>query len=145
MWIGTASIGLMTITTVFFDWIPTKLNRNIETMTVKERLPSTVIHGSLGLFFSIVHALNWKWVVFVGSIWYSFILVMAVINWWIPYFFGIHYGEITVEDYDNHYANNLIILPRIGNNPIVPDVQHTLIHLTVLIAVVCSWITFVIL
>jgi hypothetical protein len=33
-----------------------------------------------------------------------------------------------------HYGDNVRVLPRLGRSPIVPDIQHTLIHLAVLAA-----------
>ena len=51
-------------------------------------------------------------------------------------------GEITEEAYEREYAHNVTVLPRFGRSPIVPDVQHTLIHLAVLAAGVSCWLTF---
>jgi hypothetical protein len=39
---------------VFFDWVPTPLNRNIRGMTVRERLPGSLIHGTVGVLVMIV-------------------------------------------------------------------------------------------
>ena len=53
-----------------------------------------------------------------------------------------HAGRITAEAYEREYAQNVRVLPRLGRSPIVPDVQHTLIHLAVLAAGVSCWHTF---
>ena len=134
----TIMIGII----VFMDWVPTPLNRNIDGMSVKERLPSTFIHGLLGIGFAIANLLVWKWVILVGAIWYSVVLLSAIRNWWIAYFFNIHQGEITPEIYEQHYSRNVRILPRFNRNPVIPDVQHILIHVSVLLAVIASWSSF---
>lgn len=127
---------------VFMDWIPTPLNQNIQGMSVRERLPSTIIHSVMGVGFAIFNLLTLKWLIFVGAIWFSIILLVAVRNWWVAYFAGRYPGEITPEIYAQHYSQNLRILPPIKNNPVVPDVQHMLIHLAVLSASLFSWWSF---
>src|SRR5262249_29037294 len=51
-------------------------------------------------------------------------------------------GEITPSIYVQHYARNFTILPRFLGHPDVRDVQHSLIHLTLLAATVLSWCSF---
>jgi hypothetical protein len=139
---AAAAIVLMVGITAFMDWVPTPLNRNIHGMSVRERLPSTIIHSTLGLGFAIANGLAWKWAILAGALWFSVVLVAAVRNWWIAYFFGVHQGEITPEIYGQHYAHNVTVLPRFKQNPVIPDVQHTLIHVTVVAAVLLSWYSF---
>jgi hypothetical protein len=136
------SILVMVAVIVFMDWIPTPLNRNIQGMSVRERLPSTIIHTVLGVGFAISNILMLKWIIFVGAIWFSLILLAAIRNWWIAYFAGRYLGEITPEIYSQHYAQNLTILPRFKDNPVIPDVQHMFIHFTVLLASLLSWWSF---
>jgi hypothetical protein len=126
----------------FMDWVPTSLNRNIVGMSVRERLPSSIIHSTLGLGFALANALAWKWVILIGAVWFSVVLVAAIRNRWIAYFLGVHQEEITPEIYAQHYAQNLVVLPRFKQNPVIPDLQHTLIHLAVLAAVILSWCSF---
>ena len=136
------AIGLMAMVIAFMDWVPTPLNHNIHGMSVRERLPSTLIHSTLGVIFAVANALVIKWLILIGAIWYSLVLVQAIRNWWVAYFAGIYWGEISPENYAQHYANNLTILPRIQGHPVTPDVQHMLIHLTVLAASALSWVSF---
>ena len=141
--IGAAtSIIVMVALIAFMDWIPTPLNRNIQGMSVRERLPSTLIHSTIGFVFAISNLLVLKWIIFVGAIWFSVVLLAAIRNWWIAYFAGHYLGEITPEIYSQHYAQNLRILPRFRNNPVIPDVQHMSIHLAVLLASLLSWWSF---
>lgn len=136
------SILAMVAIIVFMDWIPTPFNRNIQGMSVGERLPSTMIHSVLGLGFAISNILILKWIIFVGALWFSLILLVAIRNWWIPYFAGRYPGEITPDIYSHLYAQNLSIMPRFKDHPVVPDVQHMSIHVAVLFASLLSWWSF---
>src|SRR5262249_51682908 len=140
--LAAISIILMLVIIVVMDWVPTSLNHNIRSVSVRERLPSTFIHSSLGLIFAVVNILLLQWVILAGAVWYSVVLVAAIRNWWLAYFAGIHWGEITPDVYAQHYAHNLTILPPFKGNPVIPDVQHTLIHLSVLAACLFSWWSF---
>lgn len=140
--VAAASILVMVAVTVFMDWVPTRLNRNLRGMTVRERLPSTVIHSTLGLVFSAANIALLRWGMLLGAVWYTVVLIAAMRNWWLPYFFGVHVGEITPEIYRRRYEQNVRVLPRVKKNPVVPDVQHMLIHLTVLFAAAWSWLAF---
>lgn len=136
------AILVMAAIIIFMDWVPTALNRNIQGMSVQERLPSTLIHGAINLFFAVANLLIFKWVILVGALWFTVVLLAAIRNWWAPYFAGQHWGEITPEIYAQHYARNLTVLPRFQGHPVIPDGQHTLIHLSVLAASLLSWRSF---
>ena len=136
------SILVMVIVIAFMDWVPTTLNRNILGISVRERLPSTIIHSSLGLVFAMANVFGLRWLILAGAIWFSVVLIAAIRNWWTAYFLGVYWGEITPGIYAQHYAHNLRVLPPFGKNPVTPDVQHTLIHLSVLVASLLSWYSF---
>lgn len=132
------AVGLI----VFFDWVPTPLNRNIKKARVRDRLIGDLIHVPAGALVVTALQLSWRWVVLAGAIWYSIVLISGIVNWWIPWLTGVRRGEITEELYERDYANNTTVLPRLGHSPIVPDVQHTLIHLAVLAACLSCWAAF---
>jgi len=136
------SIVVMVVVIVFMDWVPTPLNYNIKRMSVRERLPGSLIHSTIGLIFAVLNLLALKWFILVGALWFSVVLFSAIQNWWLAYFGGIYRGEITPEIYAQHYAHNVTILPKFNGNPVVPDVQHMLIHLAVLSASLLSWVSF---
>ena len=131
------AVGLI----VFFDWVPTPLNRNIRGAPVRDRLIGNLIHVPIGVLVVVALNRGWRWVVLAGAIWYSIVLITAIVNWWLPWLAGLRVGEITAEAYEREYADNVTILPRLGRSPIVPDLQHTLIHLAVLAACVSCWAT----
>lgn len=132
------AVGLI----VFFDWVPTPLNRNIRGAPVRGRLIGDLIHVPIGVLVVTALRLGWRWVVLAGAIWYSIVLVIGIVNWWIPWLTGVRRGEITEQAFEQEYAQNVTVLPRLGSSPIVPDVQHTLIHLAVLAACVSCWASF---
>ena len=133
-----ATVGVI----VFMDWIPTPLNQNILQTAPTQRLPSTLIHASVGAFVLVANAIGRRWLIFAGAVWYSIVLGSAVLNWWVPYVFGIYPGEISIDTFVQEYSQNLRVLPPIPGHPVVPDVQHTLIHLGVLLSCGFSWLAF---
>ena len=139
---AVASVAATVGVIVFMDWIPTPLNQNILQTTPTQRLPSTLIHASAGSFVLVANAIGRRWMIFPGAVWYSIVLGSAVLNWWVPYVFGIHPGEISAEAFVQEYSQNLRVLPPILGHPVVPDVQHTLIHLGVLLSCGFSWLAF---
>ncbi len=70
------------------------------------------------------------------------VLLIGIVNWWVPWLTGVRWGEITEETYQQQYAGNVTVLPRLGRSSIRPDVQHTLIHVAVLAACVSCWVSF---
>lgn len=136
------SIVAMAAVVVVMDWVPTALNRNIRGMTIRERLPSTLIHSTLGAAFAVGNLLATKMVIAAGAVWYTVVLFAAVRNWWLPYFAGRYWGEITPQIYADHYARNVRVLPRFKNNPVIPDLQHMLIHSATMAACLLSWWAF---
>ncbi|WP_440708507.1 hypothetical protein [Herbiconiux sp. YIM B11900] len=119
---------------VFFDWVPTPLNRNIHSLTVRERLPSTVIHSVTGLAFASAALLGWIWVVVAAVAWYAVVLFAALRNWWLPYLVGTGSAEVSEEDFARHYGENTSVLPRRSTGVIVPDLQHCIIHASIVLA-----------
>ena len=84
---------------LFFDWVPTPLNRNIAYSSTRARLPGSMIHIVLGAVVVVANLLHWRWVVLAGAIWYTFVLGTAILNWWVPWLTGITRGEISTETY----------------------------------------------
>ncbi|KAF0689014.1 Aste57867_19490 [Aphanomyces stellatus] len=136
---AAASIASTTILILAFDWIPTPLNRNILHSSPRDRLPSTLIHGTIGFLFAACLSFHLHWAAIFSTVWYAIVLVAALFNWWLPYVFGIHRGEITVQAYVAEYSDNLTLLaPLHKDHVIVPDVQHSLIHIAVVVSLVTS-------
>jgi hypothetical protein len=136
------AISATTLSIVMMDWLETPLNQNIKYQKPTERLPSTVIHTSVGLLSIFFSYRQEKFLVLFSAVWYSFILLSAIRNWWIPYIYGIVDGEISVEEYKEIYSKNYTILPSLGH-PIIPDVQHMYIHLGLLLTVFSCAIHFI--
>ena len=127
---------------VVMDWVPTPLNRNIAVSTPAERLPGTLIHGLVGIGVCASLLLGRRRPIFAGAIWYSAVLVSALANWWMPYLLGIYPGEIRPATYQREYGDNLTVLPPILDHPVIPDLQHSLLHLGLLLSCLLCWAAF---
>ena len=123
---------------IFFDRVPTPLNRNIAMTSARERLPGTLIHGTIGFALGTCCLLGLWPAYWLAALWYAVVLVAAIRNWWVPYIAGTYPGEISAETYAKEYARNLTVLPRRTDRPVTPDVQHSLIHLFVLLSSLIS-------
>ena len=127
---------------VFMDWVPTALNRNIDGMPVQDRLAGSAIHTCAGMTAAIFHLSGRRWLTLAGATWFSVVLTSAGLNWWMPYLVGISPGEIDPKTFMQEYGRNLSVLPRIADHVVVPDVQHMLIHASVLLTSVLAWVSF---
>lgn len=124
--------------TVLMDWVPNPLNPNIARTTASQRLPGTLIHSGIGVGVIIAQLTQRRRLMLLGATWYTVVLLSATLNWWLPYLTGITVGEIddtTIQE----YAANPRLLPTIDNHVIVPDVQHMIIHTSILAACVLGW------
>ncbi len=65
----------------------------------------------------------------------SFIFVGALIDWWIPYFFGFG-AEERVERYQQMFGETHAFLPEI--NGIVPNTLHVIFHLLLLLCILLT-------
>ncbi len=133
-----ATIGVI----VFMDWVPTALNRNILESEPRQRLIGTLVHATAGAAALAAAVSGRRWPIGAGAAWFSVVLGSAVLNWWVPYLVGAYPGEISAESYQEEYSHNLTVLPLIADHPVVPDVQHSLIHLSVLLSAVAMWRAF---
>jgi hypothetical protein len=127
---------------VFMDWVPTALNNNIHEMTVQDRLVGSVIHTCAGIAVAVFHLSGSWWLIVAGATWFSIVLVSAALNWWVPYLFGASPWEVDSETFMQEYSGNVSVLPRIADHVVVPDVQHMLIHASVLLSCILSWVSF---
>ncbi|KAF0689013.1 Aste57867_19489 [Aphanomyces stellatus] len=136
---AAASIVFTTALTLAFDWIPTSLNRNILYSSTQDRLLSSLVHGTLGVILATSLFFHLHWAALISATWFTIILVSAAVNWWLPYVFGVYWGEITVETYMIEFSDNLTLLaPLHKDNVIVPDVQHTLLHTSAVLSLTTS-------
>ena len=127
---------------VFMDWVPTALNYNIHEMTVQDRLPGSVIHTCAGIATAVFLLSGRWWLIVAGATWFSIVSISAALNWWVPYLFGVSPGEVDPETFMQEYSHNASVLPRIADHGVVPDLQHMLIHASVLLSCILSWASF---
>ena len=127
---------------VFMDWVPTALNDNIHEMSVQDRLVGSVIHTCAGIAVAVFHLSGRWWLILVGATWYSIVLTSAALNWWMPYLVGVSPGEVDPRTFMQEYSRNVSVLPQIADHVVVPDLQHLLIHASVLLSCILSWLSF---
>lgn len=65
----------------------------------------------------------------------SFILLGAIMSWWIPYLFGTGTEE-KIERFNNMFGNTHSFLPVM--NGMVPNTLHTIFHLVLLICIILT-------
>jgi hypothetical protein len=139
-----AAIAVVALTGAFIvamDWLPTPLNRNIAHVDAAQRLPGTLIHGLACAAVCLVLARGPRWAQRMAPVWFAAVLASAVLNWWVPYVAGSYPGEIDPRTFTDEYAANLSLLPMWAGHPVVPDVQHTLIHALLLASLVATaWV-----
>lgn len=131
-------VALTGVVIVAMDWIPTPLNRNIGCVDAAQRIPGTLIHGTACVLAGLALARGPRWARLVVPAWFALVLTSAVLNWWVPYLAGVYPGEIDPRIFAREYADNLSFLPTWAGHPVVPDAQHTLIHVLLLLSVALS-------
>ena len=135
---AAAVVTLTGVVIVAMDWVPTALNRNIVHVDAAQRLPGTLVHGVACASAGLVLLRGPRWAQRVVPVWFGVVLTSAALNWWVPYVTGRYPGEISPEVFAREYAGNLRVLPTWPGHPVVPDVQHSLIHGLVLASLVTS-------
>ena len=131
-------VALTGVVIVAMDWVPTPLNRNIEHGDPPQRIPGTLIHGVACVLACLALARGPRWAQRLVPAWFTLVLASGVLNWWVPYLVGTYPGEIDPQTFEQEYATNLSFLPTLAGRPVVPDVQHTLIHSLLLASAVLS-------
>ncbi len=66
---------------------------------------------------------------------YGLWLYIEISPWWIPYVLGA--SPQVMHFYEHWFANTYRFLPRIADHPI-PDAEHTVILLLLLLVLTCS-------
>jgi hypothetical protein len=142
--VAAIAIGLATASIMVMDWVPGPLNRNIAFSAARERLPGSLIHVTIGVVLAPACWIGFEPTLVVAAIWYGIVLTLAVRNWWVPYFLDRYPGEITPEVYATQYRRNLVVLPAFRGYPVIPDVQHMVIHALIASASILSLVAAVI-
>jgi len=125
-------VALTGLVIVAMDWVPTPLNRNIAFSEPAARVPGSVIHGCVcaAVCLLLARQSRWhvRWAAGLAAGWFALVLASAILNWWVPYVAGRYPGEIDPVTYAAEYASNVRVLPAWPGHPVVPDLQHLLIH-----------------
>lgn len=139
-----AGLSLIFLFMLLHDWVPLGNLNDVqavsESRSVNELIIVTLI-GTVQIAFLLTLVLLFLgkrypiWVRLWLVIHQGFILAGALLDWWIPYFFG--YGaEKRVERYAEMFGNTHAFLPV--QNGIVPNTLHVMFHLTLLVCLLLA-------
>lgn len=139
-----AGLGLIFLFMLFHDWVPLGQLNDVravaESRSVQELVVVTAIGaGQIILLLGLVLIFVGKRYPIWAKLWLvihqGFILAGALLDWWIPYFFGFGAAE-RVERYNEMFGNTHAFLPI--NNGIVPNTIHILFHSTLLLCLILA-------
>lgn len=139
-----AGLGLIFLFMLFHDWVPLGQLNDVravaESRSVQELVVVTAIGaGQIILLLGLVLIFVGKRYPIWAKLWLvihqGFILAGALLDWWIPYFFGYGAAE-RVERYNEMFGNTIAFLPI--NNGIVPNTIHVLFHSTLLLCLILA-------
>lgn len=139
-----AGLGLIFLFMLFHDWVPLGQLNDVravaESRSVQELIVVTAIGaGQIILLLGLVLIFVGKRYPIWAKLWLvihqGFILAGALLDWWIPYFFGFGAAE-RVERYNEMFGNTHAFLPI--NNGIVPNTIHVLFHSTLLLCLILA-------
>lgn len=106
------------------------------------RPPGSLVHAATGTAIATLHLVGGHRLALAGAAWYTVVATSAAPSWWLPYLFDVQRGEVDDATFAAEYAGNLTVLPRIGDHPVTPDVQHLLIHGAVAVSATPAWTSF---
>lgn len=137
-------LSLIFVYMVIQDWVPLGSLNDVEAIADERPFNELLIVTSIGagqilllLFFVIIFLGKQTpiWIQLWLIIHQVFIFAGALIDWWIPYFFG--YGaEERTEKYNKMFGETHHFLPLM--NGIVPNTLHIIFHSTLFICIILS-------
>lgn len=127
--------------TTLFDFFPFN---GIRYYTVKERRKEALINGITMLIPIFLTLTNKPIFIGIGAVIWMLVVVGAFLNWWLPYTTGISVykmpnNETWPQVHERIFAETIIILPRIKNNP-TPNVEHMILHTFILASTISTWV-----
>ncbi|WP_062052187.1 hypothetical protein [Bacillus sp. JCM 19034] len=144
-----AGFSLILLFMIMQDWIPLGSLNDVQAIAEDRSFNEILIVTLVGVLQILL--LMGLLLVFIGKgypIWVKFWLIIhqicifagALLDWWIPYFFG--YGaEQRTERYSQMFGDTHSFLPEL--NGIIPNTFHTLFHIILLFCIVLTiYITF---
>lgn len=137
-------LSLIFIFMVIQDWVPLGSLNDVEAIAKERSFNELLIVTGIGagqillLMFFVIFFLGKQppiWIKLWLIIHQVFIFAGALIDWWIPYFFG--YGaEQRAEKYNKMFGETHHFLPVM--NGIVPNTLHIVFHSALLICIIIS-------
>ncbi|MFS0646301.1 hypothetical protein [Siminovitchia sp. 179-K 8D1 HS] len=139
-----AGLGFILLFMMFHDWVPlgplndvdsVAVNRPISELVIVTLFGTVQIMLLMGMVLFFIGKTYPLWIKLWLVIHQSFIMAGVLIDWWIPYFFGIG-AENRVESYKAMFGNTHSFLPVMHG--IVPNTIHVIFHATLLICLILT-------
>jgi hypothetical protein len=112
---------------VVTEWVDLAPWNNVRGQSPTEHVAGTLVNGVPIAISAIGIFLNIGWLMWVGAVFWMFLLIIESLNWVVPHYFGKYLWEINPETYVNWgFHRTTKLLPRFKNNPVVMDGQHTI-------------------
>lgn len=137
-------LGFILLFMIFHDWLPLGPLNDVQAVAATRSTGELVIVTLFGtaqimLLMGIVLCFIGKAYPFWAKLWLmiqqSLIMAGVLLDWWIPYFFGIGSAD-RVESYQVMFGDTHTFLPVM--NGIVPNTIHVLFHSTLLICLILT-------
>lgn len=107
---------------IAINWVPMSPLNNLTAENRRDRITASAINYPFLLAIIAGVVLYERWSLITSLALCVLILGRIVLNWWLPYFFGIHTAA-QYEIYQRDFAATLTVLPE-RHNRITPDVQR---------------------
>ncbi|MFA9458921.1 hypothetical protein ACERJO_19470 [Halalkalibacter sp. AB-rgal2] len=139
-----AGFSLILLFMIMQDWIPLGSLNDVQAIAEGRSFNEMLIVTMIGVMQILL--LMGLLSIFMGKgypIWVKLWLVIhqicifagALLDWWIPYFFGYGVEQRTVR-YNQMFGDTHTFLPEL--NGIIPNTLHTLFHIILLLCIVLT-------
>ena len=137
-------LSLILLFMIFHDFVPLGSLNDVQAVLNDRSLNELIILTIIGagqillIMIGVILFMGKKYPLLI-KLWLiihqTCIFVGALIDWWIPYFFGIG-AEQRIERYEEIFGNTHSFLPVM--NGIVPNTLHTLFHITLFVCIILT-------
>jgi hypothetical protein len=111
------------LTTEWVDFFPWN---DIRSAKREDQIKGTIFHSSMMIICFASFLSGIKWLMGIAVIWFTVLLTIEILNWVVPYLFGVHPAEIDKEIYAEHFSKTYRFLPPIKDHNII-DAQHVVV------------------
>jgi hypothetical protein len=136
-WVTAAMIVPLAFILYLFvmDWIDLYPWNDVTTIPRQRKLWLSLINAIPLLYISLAFKLRHPGLMVIALIIVFFYMIVHIISWWIPYFFGS--SEARRLEHERLFSETVTILPRIKDHP-TPNVGHMVLGLYITVMLIIS-------